>query len=549
MNRRQKLVQQRFLNDEKAVIGRLQQVYGKSLTDVEDKIKNLTFTIGKLQQEYDWMDPDDPKRAKVKSMIQSKIYQKQYQEQLQKQVGGILDTMKVKQFTTVSDYLDECYTDGFIGSMFDMHGQGVPIISPINQESMVRAVQLESKISQGLYTRLGEDVDLLKKKITAQITRGIATGMSYANVAKQLENYTRIGYNNSIRIARTEGHRIQCRAAMDAMEAAKDKGCDVVKQWDATLDDRTRESHVMVDGEIREVDKPFSNGLDFPGDPGGGAAEVVNCRCAILQRARWALDDEFTKYNNFTKQFESFKSPQDYDKFKDAFFSKENRNYMDYVSRMEEKYGTKDFATVLGSMSDREYKHYSKLLGKNPVYNEGSSYKNFKRIDGVHSISDDIGTGQNPVCNPNYSKGGDYGLNCGYCSATYEMRRRGYDVIANPKHLMYVSDWKKMFKDCVPIRLTSTRTDSLVEELQEKLSKLGDGARGSLFVEWKGRTVGHYFSWEVKKGQVLFIDGQNGNVDATDYFKLVKPSKTICLRWDDLEPSDMIMDACKNRGE
>ena len=30
----------------------------------------------------------------------------------------------------------------------------------------------------------------------------------------------------------------------------------------------------------------------FHGDPDGGAAEVCNCRCALLQRARWALDDE-----------------------------------------------------------------------------------------------------------------------------------------------------------------------------------------------------------------------------------------------------------------
>ena len=33
----------------------------------------------------------------------------------------------------------------------------------------------------------------------------------------------------------------------------------------------------------------------FPGDPSGGAAEVVNCRCALLQRARWALDENELK--------------------------------------------------------------------------------------------------------------------------------------------------------------------------------------------------------------------------------------------------------------
>ena len=291
MNRRQKLVQKQFLNNEKAVIGRLNSVYGQALADINSKIETLQFSIDGLQQQYDWLDPDDPERVKIKSMIQSKIYQKKYQEQLQSQVDGILKQMQTSQFTSISEYLDTCYTDGFIGTIFDAHGQGVPIITPIDQEAMVRAVQLDSKISKGLYTRLGEDVDLLKKKITAQVSRSIATGMSFAQTAKALEGQTKIGYNRAVRIARTEGHRIQITGTMDAMEKAKEKGADVLKQWDATLDDRTRESHSQVDGEIRETDKPFSNGLMFPGDPSGGAAEVVNCRCALLQRARWALDE------------------------------------------------------------------------------------------------------------------------------------------------------------------------------------------------------------------------------------------------------------------
>ena len=375
MNKRQKLVQQQFLNNEEGVIRRLNQVYSQSLTDITGTIKNLEFTIGGLQQKYDWLDDDDPEKAKIRSQIQAKIYQKQYQEQLRAQVDGVLKQMQAQSYLTVSDYLDECYTDGFIGTIFDAHGQGVPIVTPINQESMVRAVQLESKISKGLYTRLGEDVDLLKKKITAQVSRSISTGMTYAQTAKGLENYTRIGYNNAIRIARTEGHRIQTTATMDAMTAAKDKGADVVKQWDSTLDGRTRDSHAAVDGEIRELNKSFSNGLDFPGDPDGQAAEVINCRCALLQRARWALDDDdksFTKFNNFTKQVETFDSPDDYGEFKKAFFSPENKRYMNYVQQMEGKYGTKDFPKVLDRMSDREYKHYSKLLSGNPIYNTKS---------------------------------------------------------------------------------------------------------------------------------------------------------------------------------
>lgn len=75
----------------------------------------------------------------------------------------------------------------------------------------------------------------------------------------------------------------------------QEKSARIVKQWDAALDARTRSSHARVDGEIRENNEKFSNGLLYPGDPSGSAAEVINCRCALLQRAKWALDEDELK--------------------------------------------------------------------------------------------------------------------------------------------------------------------------------------------------------------------------------------------------------------
>lgn len=312
MNKHQKLVQQKFLNDEEIVIKRLKQVYNRSYKDITGKISDLDSSIAQLQKVYKSVGDDEigdlaaaflgskgqqvftPAEAKetLQSMIQSKVYQKKYQEALKKQVGDVLDVMQVEEFKTVSDYLKKSYEDGFIGTMFDLQGQGIPMCFPLDQEQMVRAVQLDSKISHGLYSKLGEDIQMLKNRITAQVSRGISTGMSFQQVAQQLAGTTNIGYNNAIRIARTEGHRIQCQSGMDACHKAKDMGANVVKQWDSTLDSRTRESHTFVDGEIRELDEKFSNGLMFPGDPAGGAAEVINCRCALLQRAKWALDED-----------------------------------------------------------------------------------------------------------------------------------------------------------------------------------------------------------------------------------------------------------------
>lgn len=291
MKYREKIVQIEFLDDEERVIRRLQAVYNQSLKDITQKANALQKEIYKIQDKYNSIE-DEQERETLKSMERSKVYQKQYQDALKTQVRGILDKMHQKEFKIVNEYLNGCYNKAFTGNMYVLHGEGIPLIVPIDQEKVARAVQINSKISKGLYSRLGEDVDLLKRKITAQISRGVATGMSYSQMAQQLAGYTKTGYNNAVRITRTEGHRIQQESTMDACYAARERGADVVKQWDATMDANTRESHQMVDGEVRALDEKFSNGLMYPGDPSGSAAEVINCRCVLLQRAKWALDQK-----------------------------------------------------------------------------------------------------------------------------------------------------------------------------------------------------------------------------------------------------------------
>lgn len=421
MNKRQKLVQQQYINNEEAIIKRLKTVYNKSLEDVTKKSQKLYDEIKKLTDELDSIE-DEEEREIQKSKIRSKVYQKKYQDGLKKQISGILDDMQKENFQNVSDYLNKCYEEGFIGTLYDLQGQGIPLAFPLDQEAMVRAVQTDSKISQGLYSRLGEDTSLLKRKITAQVSRGIATGMSFKQVAQQLSGYTNIGFNNAVRIARTEGHRIQVQSTMDACYKAKDRGADVVKMWDSTLDAKTRTSHANVDGEVKELDEKFSNGLMFPGDPSGGAAEVVNCRCALLQRARWALEGGFTKMNNFTKELESFESPEDYAEFKKGFFSKENRNYMNYVQQMEDKYKTKDFRKVLDKMNDREYKHYKKLLEENPIFNKKPLTNDGKSDIILNNKQFGKKTGKHAA---------DYGLNVQKPEDREKMRNIITDIIEN----------------------------------------------------------------------------------------------------------------------
>jgi len=143
--------------------------------------------------------------------------------------------------------------------------------------------------------------------------------MSYADIARNISNVSKAPLSRAKTIARTEGHRIQQESTKDAQQEAKGKGADVVKQWDATLDGKTRPSHKKVDGEIRELDERFSNGLDFPGDPSGKAGEVVNCRCVSLTRARWALDEGELKTLKERAEFFELDKAENFNDFKNKY--------------------------------------------------------------------------------------------------------------------------------------------------------------------------------------------------------------------------------------
>ena len=302
MNKRQKQVQQSLLRSELEVIKELEKSYQQAVKDIDRVITSLLA-------------------RKDTENLQAIIYQIKYQNALKSELEGFLSVLHTRTYTLIDNYLKDCYQNAHIGTLFDLQGQGIPLILPLEQEQMISAITLNSKLSAPLYNALGYNVDFLKTNVRMEISRGIAQSLSYQEITRNIKNTSNVDYNKTLRIAKTEGHRIQCESAYNVQVRAKQKGATIVKQWDSTLDSRTRESHQKLDGEIVGVDETFSNGLLYPGDSNGVASEVVNCRCALLQRAKWALnDDEFTKMNGKTNELQHFENVDDYDKFKNIFW-------------------------------------------------------------------------------------------------------------------------------------------------------------------------------------------------------------------------------------
>jgi hypothetical protein len=312
LNKAQKAVQKASLNDEKRTIRELKQVYNKAKEDVEERIRQLSS------------------RTDMEN-LQSIIYQKKYQEALKKQLDDILDKLNTGQYDTISDYLKTCYENGYIGNMYDLQHQGIPMTIPINQKNVVRALQTDTKLSSRKYKedplkgRLAEDIDRLKLSIRAELSRSVANGSSWNEVAVKIamgmNNPFDKSYRNALLIARTEGHRVQQSATLDAMYDATDKGADIIKQWDSTLDGVTRPAHREADGQIRELDEDFDvwgEKLKAP-SIGGSARNVCNCRCQLLQRARWALDEDELETLKKRAEYFGLDKSQSFEDFKKKY--------------------------------------------------------------------------------------------------------------------------------------------------------------------------------------------------------------------------------------
>ena len=140
-----------------------------------------------------------------------------------------------------------------------------------------------------------KDIQLLKdtrwniKRLNAEILQGIMNGDSMNRIAKRLEPFVGGNKAAAIRNARTAVTSAENAGRLDSMrDAETELGLIYKKQWIATHDDRTRDSHAEIDGEIVDLDELFSNGCEYPGDPKGEPGEVFNCRCT-MNRVLWGI--------------------------------------------------------------------------------------------------------------------------------------------------------------------------------------------------------------------------------------------------------------------
>lgn len=157
-------------------------------------------------------------------------------------------------------------TGGMVGTMFEDMGLGVSF-----DIYDTRAVLLLDK----RLTKIKGVVDgTLRTQYQNALRTGMASEMTFDQISEEVRRIRDISQARADTIVRTEIGGV----VNDARVASYLHEDFHYHQWGTALDDNVRDSH-RIDGEIRHLGDPFSNGLMYPNDPNGAAEEVINCRC------------------------------------------------------------------------------------------------------------------------------------------------------------------------------------------------------------------------------------------------------------------------------
>lgn len=135
----------------------------------------------------------------------------------------------------------------------------------------------EERLLNRTFTASERTLARVDNQINQILTDGYRSGAGINSVANSLtQRFDQLQTWESKRIARTEIHNAHNVAVVDTYQEL-----DVeYTMWVAAEDERTRDSHLEINGEIIPMGGTYSNGLAYPGDTSGDIEEWINCRCA-----------------------------------------------------------------------------------------------------------------------------------------------------------------------------------------------------------------------------------------------------------------------------
>ena len=167
-------------------------------------------------------------------------------------------------YSDVNVYIDGLPAELTVAELLDYEIDQA-VVEYMTNEIFTASESTMERVTQEIY-------DIIRESYAEQ-------GEGIPKVTEEIQTrFTELATHEAERIARTETLKAQSHATWKRL--VNNPEVEYI-QWISTADDKTRDSHLELHGQITYADGNgvFSNGLQYPGDTNGDIEEWINCRC------------------------------------------------------------------------------------------------------------------------------------------------------------------------------------------------------------------------------------------------------------------------------
>lgn len=267
---------------------RLRKVYGDASKDIDHTLSDFAAKFKKKDSAMrDKIAKGEITQGDYDAWLRGQVFTKEIWKAKKELVAATMFDADLLAQRLINGERLNVFAENYNTIAYDLETQaGIDLGFTIYDQSTVAHLLVENpNLLPKRNPAKGKSTTWYKNRVNSAITKGIITGKSIQDIAKEIARETAdTGYKASLRNARTAMTGAQNAGRIEAMHQAQSMGIDVKKKWLATLDGRTRDAHGKLDGQVVEVDKPFKSDLGpimYPGDPTANPANVYNCRCTL----------------------------------------------------------------------------------------------------------------------------------------------------------------------------------------------------------------------------------------------------------------------------
>ena len=233
---------------------------------------------------------------------------------LERRILDQVDQMSVKNQLAIKKLLRSSYSHSYEWMAWAIERESRARLAyaavPLDRIDEIIEEPIGGRPLKGRLSRLRKQTaDELFRRITADLVEG----STMKRMTEDVRDVLNTSHFDTIRIVRTEAHRIQEAATLASAQHATEQGVVMLKKWNSLHDEKVRRTaqanHRLMDGQEVRADE------DFELRPGGGygkapgntgvAAHDINCRCFATYRIMEIRKKEHAELADLT--FEEWK--------------------------------------------------------------------------------------------------------------------------------------------------------------------------------------------------------------------------------------------------